>query len=400
MPRLVTLLCCLLVAACATRAPAPSSDSLFQDQLFAAPSTPISAGDVFAVSDEMRRYLREEIAGELRAKGSQQGLIDALYRSDQLKLEYDAAMTRNAAEAFHARTGNCLSLVLMTAAFAKEIGLQVRYQSVFADETWSRTGDLYYLIGHVNLSLGKKPDDGGALNFDRDQVTIDFLPIRDVLRTRTRVVGEQTIVAMYMNNRAVESMAAGRFDDAYWWTREAILQDPRYLSAYTTMGAIYQRRGRLQDAERAYAFVLEREPGNTRALSNIVPVLNEQGRVAEAQDASRRLEQLQPYPPFSYFNRGQEALQAGDYRAARDLFAREIDRAAYYHEFHFWLAVALAKLGEVEQARAHLRQAMDTSTTRRDHDLYAAKLDRIEASGPPVVHRRMRPESILERTVR
>ncbi|HQW38056.1 MAG TPA: hypothetical protein PLO00_05030, partial [Usitatibacteraceae bacterium] len=57
--------------------------------------------------------------------------------------------------------------------------------------------------------------------------------------------------------------------------------------------------------------------------------------------------------------------------------AKEVDRAPYYHEFHFWLAVALANLGEPEGARRHLALAMENSTTRRDHDLYAAKLQRI-----------------------
>ena len=63
-----------------------------------------------------------------------QALFDALYQPDQLKLEYDAAMTRNAAQAFAVRSGNCLSLVIMTAAFAKEMGLDVRYQNVFGED--------------------------------------------------------------------------------------------------------------------------------------------------------------------------------------------------------------------------------------------------------------------------
>ena len=46
---------------------------------------------------------------------------------------------------------------------------------------------------------------------------------------------------------------------------------------------------------------------------------------------------------------------------------------------NFWLAVAYLNLGEVEQARKYLTVAMKNSTTRRDHDLYAAKLDRINA---------------------
>ena len=51
-----------------------------------------------------------------------------------------------------------------------------------------------------------------------------------------------------------------------------------------------------------------------------------------------------------------------------------------YHEFHFWLAVSLYGLGEVEQARAHLTLAMNNSTTRREQSLYASKLQRLATS--------------------
>jgi hypothetical protein len=72
-------------------------------------------------------------------------------------------------------------------------------------------------------------------------------------------------------------------------------------------------------------------------------------------------------------------MKVGDFKTARDLFAKEVDRAAYYHEFHFWLAIASARLGDLEQARRHLAIAVENSTTRSDHDLYAAKLDRLQA---------------------
>ncbi len=149
-------LCSFLLAACAT-APVPRApDGLFVDRLFAASSERISAEDVFALSDEMKRYLSTEIARQVRSKGARQGLIDAIAKTGELKLEYDSMMTRNAAQAFAARSGNCLSLVIMTAAFAKALELPIRYQSVLADETVSRIGDIQFFIGHVNLTLGAK----------------------------------------------------------------------------------------------------------------------------------------------------------------------------------------------------------------------------------------------------
>lgn len=378
------LLFAMLLAACASVPVAQRPDRLFNDQLFPAPSERISGAGVFSVSDAMKHYVDVEIADQLRFKGPLRGFIEALYSKGQLKLEYDAAMTRNASEAFAVRAGNCLSLVIMTAAFAKELGLYVRYQNVLTDETWSRSGDIYLSIGHVNLTLGK-PSDLVSGRYQPNELTIDFLPPSDLRGLRSRVIGEETIVAMYMNNRAVELLSQGRLNDAYWWAREGIGQDPRFLSSINTLGAIYKRHGDLGQAEQAFTYVLAREPENTRVMANLAAVLSDQGRFAESRLLTQKLEQIEPNPPFSYFNRGLAAMKEGDFQAARDLFAKEVDRAGYYHEFHFWLAVACARLGDIEQARKHLIIAMENSTTRKDYDLYAAKLDRIKSDHPPAV---------------
>jgi tetratricopeptide (TPR) repeat protein len=371
---LAILAAALSLAGCAAVPPAAESDPLFADALFAPPSEPVDASRVFAASEAMRRYIAEEIGDLPGSKGRQQALMDALRNTAKLKLEYDAAYTRNAAEAFEARTGNCLSLVIMTASLARELGIPVRFQSVFVEETWSRQGDLYFSIGHVNLALGGRPPKLGTRIDDGEQLIVDFLPPPDLKGLNWRVVSDQTILAMYMNNRAAESIADGRLDDAYWFAREAIRQDPTFVVAQNTLGVIYQRRGHLAQAERVLARALDLEPRNTRHLANVYEM---QGRRALAQVLQERLARLEPDPPFAFFNRGMEAARAGDWRRARELFAKEVDRAPYYHEFHFWLAVALANLGEPEDARRHLALAMENSTTRRDHDLYAAKLQRI-----------------------
>src|SRR5258706_9630100 len=142
----------LIAAGCATAPPPPRAEPLFDDAAFPPASERIDAAEVFATSDAMRRFLRGSIAETLRARGPQVGLFEALYNARQLKLEYDSAPTRNAAQAFDARAGNCLSLVIMTAALAKELGLQVRFQQVSADNAWSRHGGTYFVSAHVNVT--------------------------------------------------------------------------------------------------------------------------------------------------------------------------------------------------------------------------------------------------------
>ena len=270
----------------------------------------------------------------------------------------------------------------MTAAFAKEMDFTIRYQNVFTDETWSRDGDFYLSIGHVNLSLVRKNVEDPSTRNDRDSMTIDFLPPANLRGARTWAIDEPTIIAMYMNNRAVESLTSDRVDDAYWWAREAVLQDPRFMSAYNTLGVAYQRHGNLAEAKRAFDFILEREPANTRAMSNLALLLHDQGNIAASLELTRKLEQMEPNPPFGYFKRGIAAMQEADYKTAKEMFTKEVDRAAYYHEFHFWLALAYVGLGEMEPARKHMTIAIENSTTRKDHELYAAKLSRIQATVP------------------
>lgn len=377
------LLCWLLagLTACASRPDAPRADALFADEAYAAPSEPIRAADVFTLDPAMRRAL-DEMAPQLRRLGLQRGLVDALQARGQLRLEYDATMTRNAAQAFGAKSGNCLSLVLMTAAFAKELGLPVRYQTVHNEESWSRVAGIHFTSGHVNLRLGTRMTDS-LLGGTDQSLTVDFLPASEITGQRVSEVTEATVIAMYMNNRAGEALAAGRTDDAYWWVREAIRVEPQHLNAYNTLGVVYLRSGRLELAQRVLERLLEREPENALALSNLEQVHAREGRSELARATAARRLAIEPHPPFHFFDQGITAMLAGDYRRAKALFEREIARKPYYHEFHFWLGLAHAYLGDLPQARREVAIAIENSTQGRDRDVYAAKLDRLKPRRTP-----------------
>jgi len=374
--RTLTLLLAILLSACASRPPPPPQAApapLFADHLFSAPTERVGTDDVLKASDAMRRYLAVDIAEQIRNKGAQGGLVDALYRRAQLRLEYDTTNTKTASEAFESRSGNCLSLVLMTAALARELQLPVRFQSAYLEEAWSRSGTLLFASGHVNITLGRRLFDAASRDFN--PWTIDFLPAEEIRSLKVRDIEESTVLAMYANNRAAEALARGKLDDAYAWAVEALRKDPGFMNSYNTLGVVYMRHNDLAHAERVFGFILERDPKHTRALANIAETYTRLARPAEAEAARIRLAAIETVPPFHFFNLGLDAARRSDWRTARDLFAREVARADYYHEFHFWLGLADWQLGNVAQARKHLQLAMDNSTNRGQHDLYAAKLD-------------------------
>jgi Tfp pilus assembly protein PilF len=377
---LLSLLLATLLAACASTAPMPTPPpaSLFEDAAFAPPQNAPDAKAVFALSPAMLRYLERDIGASIRQQGAQRALVEALHTKAQLRLEYDAELTRNAAEAFDARAGNCLSLVVMTAALAAHLQLPIAFQALTGHESWSRSGDLSFVNGHVNITVAKRlVDRVGAYDGDT-QLRIDFGAIPSGRGQALHVISEATILAMFMNNRAAEYLVRGAIDDAYAHAREAVMQDPTYAGAYNTLGVVYQRRGLAAPAERAYREAVARDDKHKAALQNVAHLLQQQGRAAEAAVFHQRLAAIERDPPFAHFDRGVAAAKAGQYAAAREHLLREMQRDPDYHEFHFWLAVSLYGLGDVQQARKHLDAAMKNSVTVRERAIYASKLRSIE----------------------
>jgi Flp pilus assembly protein TadD len=363
------------LAGCAAETKAPPAVDVFVDSAFKPLSAPIDPQGALALSPAMKHFADNEMASEIRSKGLRDGLIDALYTKGRLQLDYDAEMTRTAAEAFDARRGNCMSLVLMTAAFARYLNLPVYFNSVYLEESWTRSNNIFFVAGHVNISLARPLSMQSRTIFGEPELlTIDFLPPDQIRGHRGRVIDESTILAMFLNNRAAEALTVGKVDEAYWWARAAIQTDGRWLSAYNTLAVLYRRKGMMDRAEATLRLVLDREPLNTQAMSNLILVLSDSGRQKEAEVYANQLAQIQPVAPYKFFDEGLAAMKQGEFAAARQLFRKEVQRAAYVPEFHFWLALANYGLGDVSGARGEIAKALENSATVKDREMYGAKL--------------------------
>jgi Tfp pilus assembly protein PilF len=382
---LATLVSGLWFSGCATAPEPPPLDAkavlpLLRDDAFAAPVQPVRPGDVFALDDEMRSYIDHGLMRHLRRAGRQQGLIEALHDRSMLRLEYDGGITRTAREAFQARSGNCLSLVIMTAALAEHLQLPVTFQSVEVDDSFSRSQGLLFAAGHVNLVIGGRLLDKGRGFGTTFNMVVDFLSPQDARNRHVTRISEQRVLSMYFNNRAAETLARGDLDQAYAYARTAVLQDPSFPSAKITLGVIYHQRRLMDAAEAAFRHALREQPNNTQALADLASVLSSMGREPEAQQVRQELARLETWPPFHFFELGRAAVKRGDYEAGQAFLKRELSRDPDYHEVHYWLAQAYRGLGDSRSTWRHLSLAVANSTTRGDHDLYAAKLDRLRTT--------------------
>lgn len=330
---------------------------------------------LFALSPAMLRFVQDELARPIRLHGPRRGLFEALREGGYFNLEYDASITRTASEAFEAKRGNCMSLVLMTAAFARALGLDVTYQTLQMDEIWGRSQSVVFLSGHVNISLHTGAREQGRGANLMGPLTIDFIPIDEASRLRATPLSEDQLVALFWNNRAVEAMELGRLNEAHAYALAALAADPGLLTAMNTLAVVLRRKGKADLAERCLLWVLEQDPRNVPALSNWVLVLRESGRETQALEAQARLRAVQPQQPFAAFELGREAAARGDWAAALAAFEQEEERGTVFHELFFWLARCHYELGQRSRVEAYLKRAAAEAQTPDQRQRYALKLE-------------------------
>ena len=125
LARIGAVLFAVSLAGCASGPAVRTQDvrTLFRDSLFKPPPEHFDPRSIFAVDAPMRHFIAHEIVPLARRKDARQALLDTL--SSKLRIDYDTEMTRTAGQTFAAREGNCLSLVIMTAAFAKHLDIRV-----------------------------------------------------------------------------------------------------------------------------------------------------------------------------------------------------------------------------------------------------------------------------------
>ncbi len=384
--RLPGALCVAWLAGCASLAPAPP-EALLHDHLFDQPPRPADADAVLALSPPMLAHLQALRSQVGRPADLPLALGESLYKPGGLQLDYDASVTRNAAQAFAARSGNCLSLVVMTAAMAGALGVEVGFQEVQSGDLFRREGDLTLRTGHVNLVLGERARAQAWRHVNpelvRRQLVIDFLPQETARGLPAVPITPQRVLAMFMNNRAVESLLAQQPATAYAWAREALHADPGFAAAYNTLGVVYQRGGHLAQAAAVYERVLALDDRQVAAMGNLAQVRHGQGREAEALAWEQRRQALEPVAPFHFLMLGQAALAAQDWPGARQHFLRELRSQPDSHAAWFGLARVHLALGEPLQAEQALRRALAASATAGEQARYAGKLDALKAARSP-----------------
>ena len=161
-------------------------------------------------------------------------------------------------------------------------------------------------------------------------------------------------------------LAAGRKDEAVDAFRHALLIAPNY-GVLSNLGTLQYEAGRYAEAARMYRQAADLRPEDYRGWGNLGDALVAQGGNGdEARVMYRRAVELaQPYVDIKSDDAQALASSAwylanlGQADAARELLARAEALGTERGEVSLWAAQALARLGDVEQARQRVGTARE-----------------------------------------
>ncbi len=307
--------------------------------------------DPLYLSDEIKHYVDDRVGKEPRSdKYLATVLQELLYDENRLNIRYSDEQTYTATEVFHARRGNCLSVMNLYVAMARHVGLDASFQTIKEVPAWDRRSDLLVLSQHINATGRIGP---------REYYVADFTPQIALQRNTEDVVSDEAARALYFNNLGAEAMFAGDAEQGLAYIKNALFIDSGNSEAWNNLGAAYLRLDDGAMAEFGFHYALETDDSNVNTMNNLAKFYRMRGENERASRFERAAESFNQANPYFHFDGGLNAYAEGGYESARKFFGRAIKLHPFEADFHLALERAYIGLGEPGSAR-EARQAAET----------------------------------------
>jgi len=349
--------CFIVLAGCAAAPPAPlPAHLLWQDQAFGYDAALVSVGkrDLFQLDTGLLSKLYDPRIQNSSAQYRLHHLESILFGPKAKDFPYSWGHSTIAAETWRRKSGDCLSLTVLSYSLAKALDMSVQMQEVRVPVVFDRRGNVEFLNRHVNVfirSVGDLYLVAGSMR--PGDVIIDFEP-QVASRREGSALSEDGILARFYNNLAAEYLVRGDLTLAYAHFKAAVLVDPGYSPSYSNLAQLYIRKGFLQSAEQLLLHTIALNDDADIALRSLHHLLVSQGRESEALKYREILQARQQKDPYYWLGVGLHHLQEGNYQKAVNALERAQDLTRGFQEVHRYLAIAYWRAGKPIQAKNQL----------------------------------------------
>ncbi|HEY9040973.1 MAG TPA: tetratricopeptide repeat protein [Rheinheimera sp.] len=283
-----------------------------------------------------------------------------------------------AREAYANKSGNCISLAVLTKALADIAGIPIEFQTIISAPVYSMKNDYMLSSDHVRTFL-YDPDfvpEKGVIYFGKPRVVVDYLPSSGDL-TGPRI-SEKTFIAMFYRNLAADAAVATKYSQSLALLKEALEYDSHYSSVINLVAVVHRRLQRPELAEQFYQYGLDVAANKATLIGNYAMLKFGAGEAEQAEAMLQSLLELEEYDPYLWFLLGQTATSKQRYEDAVSYFSKAAEQAPYVHQLQLELAAALYRNQQFDKAGEVLAAAAALAPTESTRQRYDAKLQALK----------------------
>jgi Tfp pilus assembly protein PilF len=329
--------------------------------------------DIFMLSLPQQTSFLSEISKKQDQGFKLHEALEAVLSSKLSNFTY-YGKTYNAEKTMRLNSGNCMSLAILTTAYAKLLGLDFSYRKVNTIPVFQRENNLILSSSHVQTIIYDADfiEDPNEIYIQKPGVVIDYFP-----DTNNRVgmsFGESTFTSMYYRNLAAGALVDNELAKAFTLAEIAHDFDQRNVEAINLLAVIHRRAGDDFSAEMIYQAGFEIEKSSLALMSNYIMLLRKQKRYEEASIYQNKLDDLDDPNPYHWLEQAYMAEKYQRTNKAVYYYQKALKSAPYLNQAYMGLYKIFREKGHILKAKSMLSKALEWTYEIEQRKQYKQKL--------------------------
>ncbi|WP_042145468.1 MULTISPECIES: hypothetical protein [unclassified Pseudoalteromonas] len=282
--------------------------------------------------------------------------------------------TYTAQETIDNKAGNCISLAILTTAYAKLANIQFAYSEVTTAPVYFKESNFQLISNHVRTKLYDPTfiEEDKMAYFYKPGIIVDYFPSRN--NWSNGIATYDKFISMYYRNLAAKSLLKNDLNTAGWLTLESLKFAPNSLSAINLLAIIFRSLDYYDLSEKVYLHGLKYSKDNLNLLTNYQLLLVKQNKTIEAEQLQIKIDNAADPSPFRWLTLADEHYNNQKYLGAIKYYKKVIEIAPYLHHGYAGTAKSLYALDEKRASKKFMKIALEKTHEAKQEKLYKAKL--------------------------
>ncbi|MCF2859724.1 hypothetical protein L1286_19780 [Pseudoalteromonas sp. SMS1] len=286
--------------------------------------------------------------------------------------------TLTAQESLQRNEGNCISLAILTQAYATLAQVDTTFREVGTIPVFRKSNNTILVSNHFRTKLlaPKSTNNDEEIEIIRAGTVVDYFPAQDSFYLDTATF--QDLVAKYYANKSVDALLEKDFDMSYSMLTKALHYAPYDPELINISAVLHRRSGRATDALKIFEYANQHQLTSQNLLVNYLSLAKKQTdtQLIELLEASI---ENSAETPFDKIQLAQRSMKKGNYNKAIRELKDIILETPYIPEPYFELARIYYTKGDIEKTERLLTLAIERSSDPDKRALFQAKRNGIPA---------------------